>query len=319
MKRVCLYFFIKIIIFAFYATAYLLPANNYLVLLNGPSCVGKSTVASLLTSLIPDSFLVSEELVWQETKKELARLFGLEYNLCSNELNDFFLEMDDTTQKKFSTFCENVGDPIEQEVLFRLIKKASLEHSVVLTDWPIVTKHEFDLWKKELSHISMIHVLLYCSIDQLRERLIARNKSGNKNDYRDWLEPFEQYKKMFILQPEVISSELFIQTLDFEMTQAVFFDLLKYFKSMVQEDDSVHYSLSNKLRTEDFLVKRASVFFDQFMSAYFHDENSYNDKKNVAIYFVTETDLVVNTEIFTFDEVAFSITDFLNNLLLFCV
>jgi len=199
---------ISVSIFAVSLFCFMPSARSWVLILNGTSCSGKTTLARNFQKIIqqPTEVLQLDTEADELLKEELEPL-GYCYD-GKTSVRDWFDSLPKEVKKQFNYVNDNVKWVILQK---RLIKKAQkLDHTGVnvIIDTGLKNKADYELFATKLPSDHTYFVLLYAPIKQLLKNLIARNDSDNsKEEQRPPLGPFYQFFFLLAERCEVTSPE----------------------------------------------------------------------------------------------------------------
>lgn len=216
--------------------------SAWIIVLNGTSCTGKTTLARNLQKITQTQVEVLQidteaDLLFKEAFE--ARGYHHDGTTC---LHDWFDSLPEEVQREVANKNKEQTWITLQKRLIAKAQKFDLAGINVIIDTGLKDKTDYKLFSTELPSKHTYFVLLYASVRQLLKHLVARNASGESNEKRNPLEPFYQYFFLLAEQCEVTSPEK-LDILTKEDFEFLFEQLEVLIKDVSESDD---YWISTK-------------------------------------------------------------------------
>gem|GEM_PF-6664833 len=256
-------------------------AKGYIILLNGTSTSGKSSLAQALAQSLRGKTEIfsldqtSYEIIYQKFITERG------YAPTSDEeLNTYW----DTVSEK-ALREHGHRDLADQEVdqqIYAKIRQSHLDGKNVIFD---TVDKTFDCIRS-LHELPVHLVLVYCPLEKLLMRIVQRNKSKDNSEHRRLSYPLDQFFEMYKKQTE--SAEIPVDIL----TKDQFDRFIAQIKIIGQQTERVKSELSEFIRTVD---KKAPIISKDF---------GLDEQPSIEITPTFAYDIVVNTGLLTPEEAA---------------
>jgi chloramphenicol 3-O-phosphotransferase len=207
--------------------------NAWILVFNGPSSTGKSTLARNLQNITQQQ----TKIIQLDTEGELLveEMLGARGYRRSSELafNDWIDSLPKEFVQKFDEEIDRAA--CGAKIVNRIIEKTQKLDQAginVIIDTVLENEAEYKRLASPLCSAHTYFVLVYASIDQLLKNVIARNNSGNSSEKRELGLPFGQFFFDFFKPCEVTSPEKLdvLAKKDFE-------NVFRQLENLIESDD----------------------------------------------------------------------------------
>ncbi len=171
-----------------------------IILLNGTSSAGKSTLLKQLIKLSPTLFQLKVDDYYAPELKKKAQELGWSEQLDINPW--LYLHTYLTKKTGHYYFDTEVRKALFPEVpaYYPIAKSAALDGKNVIIDTVLEYESSYQQFFEFFQHNKIISILLYCPLNILLDRVEQRNKSGIPGEYRPAFLSFEQFPEMYKIQ-----------------------------------------------------------------------------------------------------------------------
>ncbi len=244
-----------------------------IILLNGTSSAGKSTLLKELLKLSPTLFQLKVDDYYAPELKKKAQELGWNEQLDGNPW--LYLHRYLTKKTGNYYFDTEVREALFTEVpaYYPIAKSAALEGKSVIIDTVLEYESSYQQFFEFFQHTKIISILLYCPLNVLLVRVEQRNKSGIPGEYRPAFLSFEQFPAMYKIQET--DDEQVVDTIK---TLTMMTALYTAIKDLIDQNIPKEY------------LPKLEVFKQQFIKQFKLDE-----KEEVTLVSRHRYDLIVNS------------------------
>jgi chloramphenicol 3-O-phosphotransferase len=219
------------------------PANAWIVVLNGTSCAGKTTLAENLKALISEpTEIIQYDVEAPQLLKEILETKGYHHD-GKTSVDEWVALLPRDIRKWIDDTDDDERWALVQKRIVKKAKELDQRGINVIIDTGLKNEADYSLFANGLRSAQTYFVLVYAHINKLLENLNKRNTAGNSAEIRNPLGPFFQYFWFLAERCDVASPEKLdiITKDDFE---AVFRQLEVLIQSSKDEFDD--YWISTK-------------------------------------------------------------------------
>ncbi len=169
------------------------PTNAWIIVLNGTSSAGKTTMArNLQASMKEPSEILQYDIEADLLLKEQVESMGYRHD-AKLSIRNWFNSLPADVKKTIDDIDDDVAWTSVQTRIVEKAQKLNEGGANVIIDTGLKTEDDYNLFVNGLHTDHTYFVLVYASINQLLKNLIARNNSGNSEEERNPLGPIYQY------------------------------------------------------------------------------------------------------------------------------
>jgi chloramphenicol 3-O-phosphotransferase len=215
-----------------------------IILLNGTSSAGKSSIAQELTNMLTAHTVAS--ISYDEVLGRVLRTMAKEkgYSCTENQsLNDLCKMLPDGALDRVE-FGHRIDSMLHDE-----IRKLVEIHKFVIVDAATEDQEDYAIRMQQLAGLNVFHILVYCNPEKLMEHVSKRNLSDNKDEHRTIVNPFAQFYSIY---KPAQSNEHCIDTLDIKKTNALLGVVLEKAQPMLNDEEKAE---ATQLLLKNFVQK----------------------------------------------------------------
>ena len=207
----------------------MVPQDQRIIVLNGTTTAGKTSIASELKKQLEDQSYRVEIL---EIDKFLVP--KVQWAVATNRSNPFNCFVPNS-EIITSSEIEAIGKESQLE-LCQAAKNAYAQGKIVIIDAPMYRPAQIEFYYRALENLKITWTLVYCPISLLVDRIVKRNESSGTTNQRSILQALNQfnclYKNQSMEPIDTLSKSTLLYSLDkarveHDLMQAKLWDLLK--------------------------------------------------------------------------------------------
>jgi chloramphenicol 3-O-phosphotransferase len=164
-----------------------------IIILNGTSSTGKSTLASAIADELKDSLVVRCDDVAVSVFHRLAADRGIV--IPDDGPKDLMNLLYTNTE-----IAKILDDEVNTE-MYKIIRLHANQGKPVINDNAWVRPQDVEDCQRELSGYKIVRVFVHCSLDDILERVLRRNQSNHLIDHRSITLPFTVLPMFYKAQP----------------------------------------------------------------------------------------------------------------------
>lgn len=254
-------------------------SKGTIIILNGTSSVGKSTLASQISKKLKDSVIVRCDEVAVDVFKNLVNKKN--YTISENTPKDLL----SLIYKGVPDIDPNFLDDEINKEMYERIRSAASQGKIVINDNAWIQQKDAENCEEELKGFSVICIFVHSSLNDLLVRVKKRNEQSSEIEHRVMTLPFQTISLMYRTVNK--ENECIVDTWKAQSVREFMDHLQKEFETI-------------KHLYNSYWVEEATSFFSSLQE--FYDHFKISNENSVPVTSKFPFDYLINTSKSTLEE-----------------